>query len=184
MNRFSFAFSYLINGSLPLMLSMCQDFGFDNSSETEPCDKPSTNSPKSCKFAKFNIGICTQQPSYVTVSLFMAVHEQCGDICMDSWYMGQVYCKKWLYWIEQNCFITFYSPALLLPSYLLEILNRTFHIFGRRKYFAIGLFLLLVCSNYKEMWISNLLCRSEHETGKLCRKQKIWQHDIKTQITR
>ena len=54
------------------MLSMCQDFGFDNSSETEPCDKPSTNSPKSCKFAKFNIGICTQQPSYVTVSLFMA----------------------------------------------------------------------------------------------------------------
>ena len=51
----------LIKGSLPLMLSICQDFGLDSSSETDPCDKPRTNSPKSCKFAKFNIGICTQR---------------------------------------------------------------------------------------------------------------------------
>uniref|UniRef100_A0A182QAN5 Uncharacterized protein n=1 Tax=Anopheles farauti TaxID=69004 RepID=A0A182QAN5_9DIPT len=35
-----------MNGSRPLMLSMCQGFGFESSSETEPCDRPSTASPK------------------------------------------------------------------------------------------------------------------------------------------
>ena len=29
----------LMKGSRPLMLSMCQGFGFDKSSETEPCDE-------------------------------------------------------------------------------------------------------------------------------------------------
>ena len=95
----------------------------------------------------------------VTVSLFMRVHQQCGDICMDSWYMGQVYCKKWLYWIEQNCFITFYSPALLPPSYLLEILTGRFTFLGEN----ILQLRFSICASFlirREMWIS----RSEHET--------------------
>ena len=36
-----------MKGSRPLMLSMCHGFGFDKSSDTEPCDSPSTASPNS-----------------------------------------------------------------------------------------------------------------------------------------
>ena len=42
-----FVFSYLMKGSLPLMLSMCQAFGLLSSSDTEPCDSPRTHSPNS-----------------------------------------------------------------------------------------------------------------------------------------
>ena len=38
---------HLMKGSLPLMLSWCQGLGLLSSSETEPWDRPSTNSPKS-----------------------------------------------------------------------------------------------------------------------------------------
>ena len=36
-----------INGSRPFCVSMCQGFGRASKSETEPCDRPSTDSPNS-----------------------------------------------------------------------------------------------------------------------------------------
>ena len=43
------------NGSRPLIERRCHGFGFDNNSETEPCDRPRTRSPNNCENISFMV---------------------------------------------------------------------------------------------------------------------------------
>ena len=101
--------AHLMKGSLPLMLSWCQGLGLLSSSDTEPWDRPSTNSPKSWKL-RFR-------------GFFTILRLEVG---IKIWFTGHVYCKKWEYWIEQNSLIKFY--VIQRPSRCTGVFIEEFHL--------------------------------------------------------